>query len=847
MTTFNLADMFEMVADHVPDRTAIVAGDRRLTYAELDARANRLAHALVGVGIGERDRVGLQLLNGTEYVEGMIACFKIRAVPINVNHRYVEGELRHLFDDADLGALLVHRRFAERVAAIQDGLPLLRHVFVVEDGTDEPAPGTLRYEEALAAASPARDFPPRSPDDIYCAYTGGTTGLPKGVVWRHEDIFFAGMGGGDLLRIGNVVKRPEELLERIYDVGLVAVPTPPFMHVSAHWLVFQMLLGAGTIVVPPPERFDPDAVWRLVATERAHILVIVGDAMAVPLANALERGGYDASTLMTIGSGGAVLSPQTKERLRALLPNCLIVDGFGSSETGTLGSQPTMEGTGPAKTLRIPPNEDTAVLDDSMRPVSPGAVGRLARRGHIPLGYHKDPKKTAASFVEAEGVRWVLPGDMATVEEDGTIVLLGRGSVSINTGGEKVFPEEVETVLKEHPGVADAVVVGVPDERWGERVVAVVQPGRTAPTLEDLRAFAREKLAGYKVPRDLVLVPRIERQPSAKPDYRWARERAIAALAPKPRKTRAPETPQLPLEPAPRTRRARKARDPLRARRTGKPKAPLRALGHPGARRDPDTIRRWQRVLERYASYYRPDVRGFENLPERGPFLLVGNHSGGATPPDMPILLTAWWRQRGVEEPVYGLFHSFFIGLPGVREPLTKFGAIEASWDSAGAILRDGGIVLVYPGGDHDAFRPWTQRNRIDFAGRTGFVKLALRARVPVVPVVSHGVQDSIFVVSRGEALLRFQPYLERWRLKVAPILLGPPWGVTLGLPTIPLPTKATVQICPPVDLAAEHGAEAADDDEILRACYERITGGMQTVLDQLASERSLINRVLRR
>jgi 1-acyl-sn-glycerol-3-phosphate acyltransferase len=264
----------------------------------------------------------------------------------------------------------------------------------------------------------------------------------------------------------------------------------------------------------------------------------------------------------------------------------------------------------------------------------------------------------------------------------------------------------------------------------------------------------------------------------------------------------------------------------------------MNRAAHPGTGRDPETIRRYRRLLELYVSYYRPEVRGFEHVPEKGPFLVVGNHSGGATPPDMPILMTAWWRRRGVEEPVYGLFHSMFLNLPGLKGPLTKFGALEAGWDAAEAVLRDGGIVLVYPGGDHEAFRPWTQRNKIDFAGRTGFVRLALRAEVPIVPAVSIGIQDSIVVLSRGERLVRFMPHLKRWRLKVMPVLVGPPWGVSFGIPTIPLPAKATVQLCPPLELAAEYGPDASDDDEAVAECYARVTRTMQAILDDLAAER---------
>ena len=505
MTTFNLADLYESVVDAVGDREALVAGGRRLTYSALDERANRLAHHLSSLGVGEGDFVGLQLVNGTEYAEGMLACFKIRAVPVNVNFRYVADELRHLFDDADIIVNITNEQFANRV--VEARTDRLEHVIVVERD----------YESALAVASPERDFGPRSSDDLYCAYTGGTTGFPKGVIWRHEDIFFAGMGGGDVFHSGNYIKTPDELIERIPDVGMVALATPPLMHVSAHWLLFSLFFGGGKMVLTPQGKFDPKTIWSLVGGESVNMLIIVGDAMARPLADELTRESYDTSTLFVVGSGGAVLSPSTKEKLSALLPAAMIVDGFGSSETGTMG---TTSGPGGFKM-----GVDSVVLDDEMRPVAPGSdvIGRLGRRGHIPLRYHKDPEKTANTFATVEGERWVLPGDFARVLYDGTIELLGRGSVSINTGGEKVYPEEVEAVVKGHPDVFDAVVVGVPDERWGERVVAVIKAGSRDPTLEEVQAVCRDKLAGYKVPREIRLVDEIVRSPAGKTDYRWAK------------------------------------------------------------------------------------------------------------------------------------------------------------------------------------------------------------------------------------------------------------------------------------------------------------------------------------
>ncbi|CAN5807538.1 acyl-CoA synthetase [soil metagenome] len=528
-SSYNLADLFERVVDAVPDRTAVVVGERRLSFRELDERANRLAHHLAGAGVASGGHVGLHLVNGSEYLEGMLAAFKLRAVPINVNYRYGTDELRYLYYDADLVALVHDRQFADVARSAASGLDKLRTFVVVGDD----------YEGALEAASPDRPaVDGRSGDDIYCAYTGGTTGMPKGVLWRHEDIFFASLGGGDPTQMGDIISSPDELPSRIPDTGLVALPTPPLMHVSAHWLAFSTLFGGGTVVLLPGGRFDPPTAWRLVTDEKVNMLVIVGNAMARPLLDELDTAvagdrAYDTSSLFVIGSGGAVLSASMKDRIMEALPQVIIVDGFGASETGVVGTRASMSGTVPSAGPRFTVNDQTAVLDDEMRPVEPGSetVGRLARRGHIPLGYYNDEEKTAETFVEFDGVRWVLPGDMATVEEDGTVVLLGRGSVSINTGGEKVYPEEVEAALSAHPSVADAVVVGVDDEDWGQWFVAGVQPADgTTPALSDLQEFCRERMARYKVPRSLSLVETMERSPSGKADYRWAKEYATRSL-----------------------------------------------------------------------------------------------------------------------------------------------------------------------------------------------------------------------------------------------------------------------------------------------------------------------------
>ena len=538
-TTYNLADLFESVADVVPDRPAVITPGRRLSFGGLEERANRLADHLLAAGVQPGDHIALLLLNGTEYLEATFAAFKVRAVPVNVNYRYVERELQYLLENSDSVALVVHRQFLPRIAAVIDRCPRLRHVLVVDDDTDATLEGSVDYETALAQASGHRPIVPgRSGDDLYIAYTGGTTGLPKGVMWRHEDLFFAALGGGDPTGFTGAISAPSELPERVPEVPGVQIQAPPLMHVSALWGSLGTMLCGNTTVLLSPGRFDPVEALATIEREAAMIFVLVGDAMARPLADAIAaaRGAFDLSSLFVVASGGAILSPSVRDALRAHLPDLIVIDGYGSSETGVAGTQTTM-GDGPSAqqspTFQVGP--DTVVLDDDDQPVTPGSgvVGRLARRGRVPIGYYKDEEKSRSTFVEIDGERWVLPGDMATLGADGTITLLGRGSGSINTGGEKVFPEEVESVLKAHPDVFDTVVVGVPDERWGNKVVAVIAPRAGArPTLEAIRDHCHDKLAGYKVPRDIVLVDEIERNPNGKPDYAWAAETARAALVP---------------------------------------------------------------------------------------------------------------------------------------------------------------------------------------------------------------------------------------------------------------------------------------------------------------------------
>jgi acyl-CoA synthetase (AMP-forming)/AMP-acid ligase II len=530
---FNLADLFEIAADTVPDRTALVAGDVRLSYAELDARANRVAHHLLDAGIGPGDHVGVLAWNRAEWIEAELGIYKARASVININYRYVADELRYMLENSDAVALFFERSFAPMVADVRRDLRALRHFVVIDDGTDAME-AAIPYEEALAAASPDRDFPARSADDLYILYTGGTTGMPKGVLWRAEDIFFAALGGGGYGQ--PPIRTPEELAERVQPEGAVTtgVVNAPMMHGGGQWASFIGLFAGSTVVLNCDHHFDGARVLRLAEAERATSIMVVGDAMARPLADALAEVGddIDLSSVAIVGSGGAILSTAVREELRQRLPNAAVMDSFGASETGHAGTVLDLDRGGPRFTM----NDTTSVLDDEGRPIEPGSdrVGRLARSGHIPLGYYKDEAKTAATFlVDPDGKRWVIPGDYATVDADGALNLLGRGSVCINTGGEKVYPEEVEAALKAHEDVFDAVVVGVPDDRFVERVAAIVTPRAGATVaLPELQEHCRTRLAGYKVPRQLHLTDEIPRTPVGKPDYRWAKEIAMVERTP---------------------------------------------------------------------------------------------------------------------------------------------------------------------------------------------------------------------------------------------------------------------------------------------------------------------------
>jgi acyl-CoA synthetase (AMP-forming)/AMP-acid ligase II len=540
--TYNFADLWEAIWPRVAEREALVCGPQTRTYAELADRSTRLANHLREAGVGSGDRVALFLRNDAAYLEAMIAAFSLRAVPVNINHRYTGAELAELLADSGATALLVHETLTGQVATVPDTVATMKTLLVVPD----PAPDTVEgevadlagaqgYEDALAAASPDPVVTEgRSDDDTYLMYTGGTTGRPKGVVWRQEDAFFACIGGGDPMRLAGPVSAPAELIDRIVP-GFVYLPLAPLMHAAAQWTTWSWLLAGGKTVLMPG-RLDPEAVWDAVADHGVNSLTIVGDAVGRPLVEAWEQhpDRWDVTGLFAISNGGGPISPSLKARLGELFPGRAIVDGFGSSESGVQGSQRLQAGDDVSGLARFAPAPGTQVFDDDLRPVEPGSgvIGRVANTGRLPQGYLNDPEKTAATFVEIDGDRYCFTGDLATVEADGTIQLLGRGSQCINTGGEKVFPEEVESEIVDHPKVADVLVVGVPDERWGTAVVAVVAPADPAdpPGLDEVREHIKPRLAGYKLPKHLVVVDRVERSPAGKADYRWARTVAEAGV-----------------------------------------------------------------------------------------------------------------------------------------------------------------------------------------------------------------------------------------------------------------------------------------------------------------------------
>lgn len=541
MTGFNLSTVFDTVARAVPDQEVLVWRERRFTYAGLNARADGIAHYLVELGLGchtERDalaghesgqhHLGIYLRNGNEYLETLVGSWRARVAPYNINYRYVEEELLYLLGDAHTDVLVYHAEFAPQVAALRDQVEGLRVLVQVSDDSGNALlPGAVAYEDVVTTPAPATGMPEPSGDDLFLMYTGGTTGMPKGVAWRHDDVFISAMGG---LPFGTTT--PYASYDEIAAAaagangGVTILMLPPFMHGAAQWSAFHMITTGGKIVIPDNvHRMDPADALQTAIRERCVSIPVVGDAVARPLVEELERGDYDLSCVAAFSNGGAPMSPTVRTRLLDAVPHIMLLDAVGSSETGIQMNHYSAKGA-EADTAIFSPQEDTTVVsDDLTRRLEPGEGGGwLARRGRIPLGYLGDEDKTARTFPVIEGLRWSVPGDRANLLADGRIELLGRDGVTVNSGGEKIFVEEVERAVAAHPAVRDVVVVGRPSERWGSEVVAVVQLAEGVEvTDEEILAEAGVHVARYKVPKAIVRVSELERSPSGKADYRWAK------------------------------------------------------------------------------------------------------------------------------------------------------------------------------------------------------------------------------------------------------------------------------------------------------------------------------------
>jgi 3-oxocholest-4-en-26-oate---CoA ligase len=539
---FNLSTVFATLAKTLPDHRAVIWRGREWTYAAMDARVDGVAHYLVSLGLGchtERDRlpghesgqdhVGLYLRNGNQYLESMIGGYRARVAPFNVNYRYVEAELVYLLTNAKARALVYNAEFAPRVAAIRDQLPQLEFLIQVADDSGQPLlPGAVDYESITTAPPPASGMPTPSGDDLYVLYTGGTTGMPKGVLWRQNDVFVSSMGGR-YFGTDDALASYDELAERAAKMAGAAsvLLIPPLMHGAAQWGAFQIMTMGGWVTFPDDvESVRAEQILRLAERERVMSIPVVGDAIARPLVDELERTKYDLSGLVSISNGGAALTPSVRKRLTAALPNLLIIDAVGASESGLQMNAMSTSSAPTATATFNPGSETTVVAADFSRPLGPGdGEGWLARRNLIPLGYLGDAEKTARTFPIIDGVRWSVPGDRARFLSDGRIELLGRDAVTINSGGEKIFAEEVEAAMAEHPDIYDVVVAGRPSERWGNEVVAIVQlvEGKD-PSDEELLGTCQQRVARYKLPKVIIRTAKVQRSPAGKADYRWAKE-----------------------------------------------------------------------------------------------------------------------------------------------------------------------------------------------------------------------------------------------------------------------------------------------------------------------------------
>ena len=538
MAGWNIAEVWETVAEAQPDAPAIIQGGHRSTWADFDRRADGVAARLVRADGAERQaKVAQYLYNCPEYLESLFASFKAGMVPVNTNYRYVDDELVYLWENADAIAVVFHGRFTETIERIRGRVPLVRTWLWVDDGQGT-CPGWAEPYEAAATSGAGRTVAPwgRDGDDLLILYTGGTTGSPKGTMWRQDDLFVkldsaaitpypldAGLDGIRRMRVAN-------------GPGPVVVPACPLMHGTALFITLGLLFGGGCSVLLERPGFDPAELFDTIEREKVNGLIIVGDAFARPMVATLDEhpDRWDLSSLLLIYSSGVMWSEPVKEALLAHHPTMALADLLGSSEA--LGMAKSVSGgSKAAATATFELSPDTVVITDDNRFVAPGSaeIGRVGMRGRVPVGYYKDPEKSARTFPVIDGVRYTVPGDYATVEADGSITLLGRGSVVINTGGEKVFPEEVEEAMKTFEGVQDAVAVGVPDDRFGETVAGLIElePGAVVD-VHALIAHVKTKIASYKAPRHVVVVDTIGRAPNGKVDYRRLKDLAAERLVP---------------------------------------------------------------------------------------------------------------------------------------------------------------------------------------------------------------------------------------------------------------------------------------------------------------------------
>jgi 3-oxocholest-4-en-26-oate---CoA ligase len=540
----NLADLFEHAVDAAPEKPAVKVGDRVVTYAELEASANQLAHFLSAQGVRPGEHVALYARNSIEHVIGLLAILKIRAVSINVNYRYVEGELDYLFDNADVVAVIHERCYAPLIAGCAPRHDKLRTFVAVPDATPAEAPGSdtdvaafggVEFADALDGQSGERDFGARTADDMHIIYTGGTTGFPKGVMWRHEDFWRVLAGGIDFVT-GQPLSEYDQSEQAKQDGRLVTFPLSPLMHGGAQTSLLMHLFAGHLTVLEP--KFEPVRTWEIVEREGVQLLFMTGDAMARPLIEEFERKAatgtpYQAPSLVAISSTAAIFSPEVKGRWLEAFPNAFLTDSIGATETGFQGTGLQDKGSVNHDGALVSLGPDSVVIGDDDKVLdladNVGAVGRLGRTGNVPLGYYKDAAKSAATFLVIDGARYSVPGDRARIEGDNKVTLLGRGSNCVNTGGEKVYPEEVEAAVKAHPAVYDCLVVGVPDAKYGQAVAAVVElrDGHSLG-LDELRTFLRASLSGYKLPRAMTVVGKVPRNPAGKAQYPQAREMALA-------------------------------------------------------------------------------------------------------------------------------------------------------------------------------------------------------------------------------------------------------------------------------------------------------------------------------